>query len=75
MLELFRQIIQAANPVRGQRGVNLLGVWQPQVVHDLHELLAGLRQPRVEGLLLGHRADSQPLVVVGRVDSINKYSL
>ena len=35
LLKVFRQLVEAADPVSGHRDVDLLRVGQVQVVHDL----------------------------------------
>lgn len=49
---------QPVDAVGGQGLVDLLGVGELEVVHDVHELLLALaHQPRVEALLLAHRRE------------------
>ena len=41
LLKVFRQLVEAADPVGGHGHVDLLRVGQVQVVHDLKELEPG----------------------------------
>ena len=45
--QLFRQLVKAADPVGRQRDVDLVGVGQVEVVHDVDELFLGLGQARI----------------------------
>mmetsp|Transcript_38778 Transcript_38778/g.104176 ORF Transcript_38778/g.104176 Transcript_38778/m.104176 type:complete len:252 (-) Transcript_38778:175-930(-) len=61
-------VLDAALQVGGQRGVNLLGVRQAELRHELAELRRRERQARVPRLLLRHRGHRPALVVVRGVD-------
>ena len=56
--------------VRGDGGLDLLGVWQPEVVHVAHEVLLvrSASDAWIVTDLFAHRARGAPLVVVGGVD-------
>jgi hypothetical protein len=61
------KVVEAAHAIRRQRRVNLFGVGQVEVVHDLDELLARLCQSRIEGFFLCDRGHELTLVVVGGI--------
>mmetsp|Transcript_17589 Transcript_17589/g.39777 ORF Transcript_17589/g.39777 Transcript_17589/m.39777 type:complete len:290 (+) Transcript_17589:1060-1929(+) len=67
-LKLDISVLDSANKVEREGPVDLLGVGEAEVVHDLDELLLVLRQPRVEGLLLEDGGAHQALVVMSRID-------
>mmetsp|Transcript_44478 Transcript_44478/g.141709 ORF Transcript_44478/g.141709 Transcript_44478/m.141709 type:complete len:410 (+) Transcript_44478:209-1438(+) len=61
-------VLHSADHVGRHRHVNPLGVGKAEVRHQLDEVLARLREPGVELLLLGHGRHAAALVVVPRVD-------
>ena len=52
-------LLQSAEQVGGHRLVDFFRIRQIQVVHNLYELLLGLREPRVQGALLQNRARTE----------------
>ena len=62
--------MKAADPVGRKRDVELVGVGQAQVVHDVNELIPGLRQTRIEKLLFADGRNRLSSVVVRRVDPV-----
>ena len=64
LLLLLLLILDAAHEVFGKRVVDLLGVREVEVSHQLHELGHGLVHPGVKLLLLPDGAAPVPLVVV-----------